>query len=298
MKKRTLISILALLFSLGYIAHTIDVKELKEAVATADPRFLLLAFGMAFLAVLVSTLRWYIVLRKLQETSFRKTFTAILSGFYMMAFLPPSVGHVAKVKLVGGDYFKALSALAFGISLEVVIIAGISLLVFGATTWGLLLLGVLFVAFFYDNVAYTLINRGITLIQRLSPKLSQRLKNYLERAYSGWRRSRRDPTTFTFSLVLSALAVLLQVAGIMAVGKAFGLSVDLFDAFKAFILSTLFAGLSGIPSGIGANELGITLALGSSTKSTLVAFTYKFIYQYVWSFVGAVEFYRAVGGRS
>ncbi|WP_297551773.1 lysylphosphatidylglycerol synthase transmembrane domain-containing protein [Thermococcus sp.] len=298
MKKRTFLSILALLFSVGYIAHTIEVEELGEAISTADPRFLLLAFGMAFSAILVSTLRWYIVLRKLQKTSFRKTFTAILSGFYMMAFLPPSVGHVAKVKLVGGDYFKALSALAFGISLEVLIIAGISLLVFGATKWGIFLLGVLFLILFYDRGAYTLLNRGIALIQRLSPKLAERLGNYLERTYSGWRSSRRDSTTFTLSLLLSVLAVLLQVAGIIAVGRAFGLPVGLLDAFKAFILSTLFASLSGIPSGIGANELGITLALGSSTKSTLVAFTYKFIYQYLWSLVGAVEFYRAVGGRS
>jgi len=298
MKKRTLLSILALLFSIGYIIHTIEVEELREALSTADPRFLLLAFGMAFSAILVSTLRWYIVLRELQGTSFRKTLTAILSGFYMMAFLPPSVGHVAKVKLVGGDYFKALSALAFGISLEVLIIVGISLLVFGATTWGLLLLGILFLALFYDKGAYTLLNRGITPIRRLSPKLAQRLESYLERTYRGWRRSREDPTTFTLSLLLSVLAVLLQVAGIIAVGRAFGLPVGLLDALKAFILSTLFASISGIPSGIGANELGITLALGSSTKSTVVAFTYKFIYQYVWSLVGAVEFYRAVGGRS
>ncbi|AEK73718.1 hypothetical protein GQS_09120 [Thermococcus sp. 4557] len=298
MMKRTLLSILALLFSIGYIAHTIDVEELGEAISTADPRFLLLAFGMAFSAILVSTLRWYIVLRKLQETSFRRTFTAVLSGFYMMAFLPPSVGHAAKVKLVGGDYFRALSALAFGISLEFLIIAGISLLVFGATKWGLLLLGVLFLALFYDKGAYILLTKAIAITQRLSPKLAERLGNYLERTYSGWRRSRRDPTTFTLSLLLSVLAVLLQVVGIIAAGRAFGLPVGLLDAFKAFILSTLFASLSGIPSGIGANELGITLALGSSTKSTLLAFTYKFIYQYVWSFAGAVEFYRAVGGRS
>ena len=298
MKKRTLLSVLTLLFSVGYIAHTINVEELRRAISTADPRFLLLAFGMAFLVVFISTLRWYLVLRKLQETSFRKTFTAILSGFYMMAVLPPSVGHIAKVKLVGGDYFKALSALVFGTSLEVLIIAGISLLIFGATKWGILLLGVLFLAFFYDEMAYTFLNRGIAIIRPLSPKLAERFGNYLERAYSGWRRSRRDPTTFMLSLILSALTVLLQAVGIIAVGKAFGLSVGIFDAFKAFILSTLFASLSGIPSGIGANELGITLTLGSSTKSTLVAFTYKFIYQYLWSLVGAVEFYRAVGGRS
>ena len=297
MKKRTLLSILAFLFSVGYIVRTIEMGELREALSTADPRFLLLALGMAFSAILVSTLRWYIVLGKLQKTSFRKTLTAILSGFYMMAFLPPSVGHAAKVKLVGGDYFRALSALAFGISLEVLILAGISLLVFGATTWGLLLLGILFLALFYDKGAYTLLNRGIAIIQPLSPKLAERLEDYLERTYSGWKRSRRDPTTFMLSLLLSVLAVLLQVAGIIAVGRAFGLPVEPLDAVKAFILSTLFASISGIPSGIGANELGITLALGSSTKSAVVAFTYKFVYQYVWSFVGAVEFYRAVGGR-
>jgi len=298
MKKRTLFSILALLFSAGYIVHTIEVEALREAISTADPRFLLLAFGMAFSAVLVSTLRWYIVLRKLQETSFRRTFTAILSGFYMMAFLPPSVGHVAKAKLVGGDYFKALSALAFGIAIEVLIIAGISLLVFGATVWGILLLGLLLVLVLYETGPYKLLQWGLYPVRWISPLLAEKFENWLERAYSAWKHSKRNPTTVVTSALLSVLAVLLQVVGIIAVGRAFGLPVGLLDAFKAFILSTLFASLSGIPSGIGANELGITLALGSSTKSTVVAFTYKFIYQYVWSLVGAVEFYRVMGGNS
>jgi len=295
---RTLFSILALLFSLGYIAHTIEMDELNEALSTADLGFILLAFGMALAAILVSTLRWYLVLRNVQETSFKKTLTAVLSGFYMMAFLPPSVGHAVKVRLIGGDYFKALSALAFGIAIEVLILIGISLVVFGATMWGFLLLGLLLTLIFHDRSVYTFLQWGLRLTRNLSPEIARRLENYLERTYCGWKAAKRNPNVFTASVLLSVLAVLLQVGGIIVVGKAFGLSVGTLDALKAFILSTLFAVISGIPSGIGANELGITLALGSSTKSTVVAFTFKFLYQYVWAFVGAVEFYRALGGSS
>ncbi len=108
----------------------------------------------------------------------------------------------------------------------------------------------------------------------------------------------RDPRTLTAAAVLSALAVLLQVwGGVMVVGKAFGVSVSFLDALNAFILSTVFGAVSGIPAGgVGANELGITLALGPSTRSTIIAFMYKFIYQYSWAAVGAVEFYRTLGG--
>ena len=298
MKKKTLFSILALIFSIAYIAHTIKVDELGEAISTADPKFLLLSFVMAFSAILVSTLRWYVILRKLQDTSFKKTLTAVLSGFYMMVFLPPSVGHIAKVRLVGGDYFKALSALAFGIAIEVLIIAGISLVIFGATAWGILLLGLLLVLLLYETGPYKLLQWGLCSVRWISPRLAEKFESWLERVYSAWKHSKRDPATFLISLLLSLLALLLQVGGIITVGRAFGLPVGPVEALKAFILSTIFASVSGIPSGVGANELGITLALGSSTKSALVAFTYKFIYQYFWSSVGAVEFYRAVGGRS
>ncbi|MFA4646421.1 lysylphosphatidylglycerol synthase transmembrane domain-containing protein [Pyrococcus kukulkanii] len=298
MRKRKIFSVLLLLLSLGYMARTVKIEELKEAFSIADLKLLSLSFGMAFSSILISTLRWYIALREVQDASFRKTFTAILSGFYMMVFLPPSVGHLAKVKLVGGDYFKALSALIFGISLEGLILVIISIVAFGTSMWKFLLLGLLLVPIFYDNATYNVLQVGLHLVRRISPRLARRLEDYVERIHFGWRNSKKNPSTFAVLLFLSALAVLLQVGGIITVGKAFGLSVGLLDAIKAFILSTLFAVVSGIPSGIGANELGITLALGSSTKSTLVAFTYKFIYQYAWSFVGAVEFYKTVGGKS
>ena len=298
MKKRTLLSILALVFSLWYIAHTIEIGELEEALFTADVRFLILAFGMAFSAILVSTLRWYIVLKELQETSFRKTLTAILSGFYMMAFLPPSVGHAAKVKLVGGDYFRALSALAFGILIEILMLTGMSLVFFGASLWGVIILGLLIVPVFCDRGLYTALRYGLRITRWIDPKITEKLEEYLKRTYLGWKTAKMNPKLFTASAFLSVLAILLQVAGIVVVAKGFGLSVGAIDALKALILSTLFAIVSGIPSGIGANELGITLALGSSTKSTVVAFTYKFIYQYMWSLAGAVEFYRALGGKS
>jgi len=297
-KKRTLLSILALVFSLWYIAHTIEIGELEEALFTADVRFLILAFGMAFSAILVSTLRWYIVLKELQETSFRKTLTAILSGFYMMAFLPPSVGHAAKVKLVGGDYFRALSALAFGILIEILMLTGMSLVFFGASLWGVIVLSLLIVPVFCDRGLYTALRYGLRITRWIDPKITEKLEEYLKRTYLGWKTAKMNPKLFTASAFLSVLAILLQVAGIVVVAKGFGLSVGAIDALKALILSTLFAIVSGIPSGIGANELGITLALGSSTKSTVVAFTYKFIYQYMWSLAGAVEFYRALGGKS
>ncbi|ASI98934.1 lysylphosphatidylglycerol synthase transmembrane domain-containing protein [Thermococcus celer] len=298
MRKRTLFSIVAFLVSVGYMAHTVDMREMVEAFSTATPGFVVMAFGLALASILVSTLRWYLVLKKVQGTCFRRTLKAVLSGYYMMAFLPPGVGHAAKVKLVGGDYFRALSALAFGVVIEVIIVIGISLVVLGASLWGLALLGFLFLLLVYGRGAYTLLLKATRSLRALSPGVSRRLESYVERAYSGWGVATRDPRTLTAAAVLSALAVLLQVWGVMVVGKAFGVSVSFLDALNAFILSTVFGAVSGIPAGVGANELGITLALGPSTRSTIIAFMYKFIYQYSWAAVGAVEFYRTLGGKA
>ncbi len=52
--------------------------------------------------------------------------------------------------------------------------------------------------------------------------------------------------------------------------------------------------LCGIPAGFGANEFGLVLGIGTSTKATVTAFIYKFLFQYVYSILGAVLFYGAL----
>ncbi|ASJ03774.1 ABC transporter [Thermococcus profundus] len=295
--KRKVLSVLALLISLGYLYRHTDLEELELAMKTASPEYLLLAFCLSLLTVLLSVLRWHIFLREVQETPFKKTLRAFLSGYYLMTILPPSVGHATKVKLVGGDYFKALSALAIGITTEVVVLLSMAFVFVGFTKLGLVVLVLVLLSLIWEEGLYRVLDSLLAFWGNSGLKgLTTLLRSYLKRGYTGWKRAKENRKAFFLSFLLSLAVILLQVFGIVAVGRAFGLEVSLGRALYGFIMSVLFASLAGIPSGFGANEMGIVVGIGASTKATLTAFTYKFIFQYVYSIVGAVAFYRSVGG--
>lgn len=290
------LSLVALGVSIAYLVRILDVGELREALKTAKWHYLWLGGGVAILTVLLSTLRWYLLLREVQEADFKKTLKAYLSGYYFIAVLPPSVGHAAKVKLVGGDYFRALSSLAMSVAVELVLAISAALIVLGLTRMGIILLTLLVLALIYERGFYSLADSLLALLERSKVGLFTRLRDYLDRLHRGWRSAKENKKAFSLSFLLAGLTFLIQTAGIVIVGSAFGMDVSFPAALKGLLLSMFFASISGIPSGVGANELGIVLGIGASTKATLVAFTYKFLFQYVWALVGAVVFYTFLGG--
>ncbi|WP_048147933.1 lysylphosphatidylglycerol synthase transmembrane domain-containing protein [Palaeococcus ferrophilus] len=297
-RTKRFLSIVAFAASIAYLLRLLDMGELREALGTARWHYLGLALSIAFLTVLLSALRWYLLLREVQEADFTKTLKAYLSGYYFIAILPPSVGHAAKVKLVGGDYFRALSSLAMSVVVELVLALSAALIILGLTREGILLLLLLLAALVYERGFYTLADSLLALLERSKVGIFTRLRDYLDRLHRGWRSAKENKRAFSLSFLLAGATFLIQTMGIVLVGAAFGMEVSLPAALKGLLLSMLFASISGIPSGFGANELGIVLGIGASTKATLVAFTYKFLFQYVWAIVGAVVFYTFVGGGS
>ncbi|RLF78568.1 lysylphosphatidylglycerol synthase transmembrane domain-containing protein [Palaeococcus sp. (in: euryarchaeotes)] len=296
-KIKKLFTLFAFSISVLYLYKQIDFEELKLALRQASPLYLSLALILALLTVLLSCFRWYIFLNEVQKTSFKKTFKAYLSGYYLISILPPTLGHIAKVRLVGGDYFRALSSLAMSTVAEVILVIGLTLIFIGFTKVGVVLLLLTLLILIYEKGIYTLIDSILKAIEHPKlEKLTSSLRNYSERLYSGWREAKENKIVFALSFLLSAITLILQILGIIVVGRAFGLSISLTAALKGFIISTIFASISGIPAGVGANEFGLVLGIGSSTKAAISAFSYKFIFQYMWAIVGAMVFYKILGG--
>ncbi|ALV62897.1 Putative ABC iron siderophore transporter, fused permease and ATPase domains [Thermococcus sp. 2319x1] len=294
---RKLFSAVAFLISLAYLYKNVDFNELAMAIGEANYAYLLLSFLLSILTILLGALRWYLLLRKVQKASFGKTLQAFVSGYYLMAILPPTLGHMAKVKLVGGDYFAALSSLALGMAAEVIVLLSFSLIFLGFTKLGLLGIAIILVAFVYDNAFHRIALTFFKLWEDLGAKrISKTLKEWWHRGYSGWTKAKESKTGFATAFLISLAVIALQVFGLVFVGKAFSLEISVKGAFYAFLMSVLFASLSGIPSGIGANEFGILIGIGPSTKGALTAFLYKFIFQYEYSILGAFVFYKLLGG--
>ena len=300
MNGKRLFALIALLISLTYLYKNIDVNELELALKSASPEYLLVAFMLSVFTVLLSSLRWYLFLREVQETSFKKTLKAFLSGYYLMTILPPSVGHIAKVKLVGGDYFKALSSLVIGLSTEFLVVLSFALIFVGFTKLGIFGLVLILIALIYEKGIYKALDSLLKFWESVGLKgLISTLRSYLERTYKGWSEAKENKAVFLLSFLLSVAIIFLQVFGIITVGKAFSLEISMKQALYGFLMSVLFASVSGIPAGFGANEFGIVLGIGASTKATITAFIYKFLFQYIYSIVGAVIFYESLsqGGK-
>ena len=294
-KTKKLFAISVFSISVLYLYKQIDFEELKLALRQASLLYLGLALLLALFTVLISCFRWYIFLNEVQRTSFKKTFKAYLSGYYLISILPPTLGHMAKVKLVGGDYFRSLSTFAMSMVAETLII-GLGLIFIGFAKVGAAFLFLIPLIIIYEKV-YTFADSILKAVEH--PKLKRiisSLRNSFERLYSGWRKAKENKIVFALSFLLSATSLILQIFGIIVVGRAFGLHIPPAAALKGFIISTVFAGISGIPAGLGANEFGLVLGIGSSTKATISAFSYKFIFQYMWAIVGAVVFYKILGG--
>ena len=294
---KKLFSLLALTISVAYLYKQIDLHELSMAIERASPKYLLIALFLSTLTVLISTLRWYIFLKEVQRTSFKKTLFAFISGYYLISVLPPSIGHIAKVKLVGGDYFKALSTLIIGLSTELLVVLSFALIFIGLTKVGILMMIVVIFALVYEQGIYRAVNSLLGIWENIGLRgLVSSLRGYAESLYHGWSKAKENKKLFSSSFFLSLIIILLQVYGIIVVGKAFGLQISIKQALTGFIMSVLFAGISGIPSGVGANEFGLVLGIGASTTSTITAFTYKLLFQYLYSIIGAIVFYSSFGG--
>ncbi len=155
MRKRTLFSIVAFLVSVGgYMAHTVDMREMVEAFSTATPPG---SWLWPSVWPLLDT-RFHPQMVPsfeespgdvLQEDPEGRTERLLHDG------LSPAGRGGARGEgqaRGGGDYFRALSALAFGVVIEVIIVIGISLVVLGASLWGgLALLGFLFLLLVYGR---------------------------------------------------------------------------------------------------------------------------------------------------
>jgi len=295
---RELFSVAAFLISLAYLYRSINFNELSIALKEANYEYLFLAILLSFLTLFFAATRWYLVLRRVQKTSFKRTIQAFVSGYYLMAILPPTVGHIVKVKLVGGDYFAALSSLAFGMTMEIVIILSFGFIFLGFTKLGLIGIALILLAFLYDKVFHKTALAFFRFWENLgAKKISEKLRDWWSRGYAGWSIARKNKSGFLLVFSISLVVIFIQILGLMLVGKAFSLEISFKQALYAFLMSVIFASLSGIPSGIGANEFGILVGIGSSTKAALTAFLYKFIFQYMYSIAGAFVFYRLLGGH-
>ncbi|WP_297499297.1 hypothetical protein [Thermococcus sp.] len=256
--------------------------EIRSSQLLSPYLFLALLLGIA--GYLIYTTLWHIYLTHLVDVEFKRVLLANLSGTYLSFSFNAAIGTLIKVKFIGASYFQVLATNLAGVATELMV--GSAMLVFLMHDWGALLTFLFFLlTFIADNRVYHV----------LVPVLSRiRAGGISEEFYAGWHAARSRADRVLAALILGALLILINAGVLMSVGMAFGISIPLGDAIKAILYSTVLGSVLGTPGGIGGNELGVLMAIGNTGLNVLIAFTFKFLNQYLFALVGAVAFYRSV----
>jgi len=267
----------------GYLLHKVysEAELVRRNIVSFSFYYLLFAIVLGIFGYIVYTVLWYIYLSALGEVSFFRVLEANLVGTYLSFSLNAAVGTFIKVKLVGAKYFEVLATGLMEISTEF-FSASVLLLLLG--DWKALPVFLFFlVAFLCDTVLYRPIRR-ISEIARCSKPV--------EEFYFGWHRAKRDRRTLLLGFFVGFFLVLINSGILLFLGKSFHVRLSLIQAIEAVLYSEFLGSALGTPGGVGGNELGVIMAIGSGGVEALVAFLYKVINQYSFALLGAITFYR------
>lgn len=268
-------------FLLGFaalIVTSVDLVSIRDALITADYRWLPLVAVIYVLALFARAARWYILLGK--RLSLRKAFHVSNIGYMLNALLPLRAGEVARVLLATREtppvpMMTTLSTILLERLFDLLIVFGIfgvSLLVlpvedsieFGGMTLAVGSVAgfvVLFIFAHRRDWAVAVVRFAVKIVPFLGRlQLEGRLNRFLDglAVLTAWR-------TFALTLIWSLLAWALSVATGYVLLQAFFATADLavvllFTAMSSLV-TTAAATVSYTPAGVGTYHAGVVLAL-------------------------------------
>ena len=270
----------------GYLIY----KVYTEASGVElTPRELLSPYFIAaiftgLIGYLTYTLIWYLYLRNVTEVGYKRVLLTNLAGTYLSFSLNAAIGTLVKVKFIGATYWDVLATSVLGILTE--FIAGLTLITaLGGGYWGIILAGILALPMIFDEWVFRAL---LPLFQLFH------VEEVLNGLYSGWKDSTNNHRTVIMALTMGFLLVTLNSTTLYLVAKTFGLNHSFLSTLKGSVYSNFLGGALGTPGGIGANELGVMMALGRNGMDVVVAFFYKLVNQYIYALIGALAFYKFV----
>lgn len=242
--------------------------------------FFLLAVLAGFASYLLYSCLWYVYLKD-RGTDFRRVLLATLSGTYLSFSLNSAVGILVKVHLLGTDYWYTMGAGLLAMATEYLSALLLLFLVGKNFLAGffMLLLGL---AMLFDRAGYYLLYPLFHIAKS---------KSRLDRMYEGWKAAKRG-SSFLEALLVGVAMISMNALTLILVGKTLGVGIPYGKAIEGVLYSTFLGGVLGTPGGIGANELGVTMAIGNSALGIIVAFIYKVLTTYAYALAGALAFYR------
>lgn len=251
---------IATLALLGYLAASVDAEKLAESFGSLDARCWLVAVALYAASQLVSSYRWGQLAR---AAGFVETHERMAAHYFAGAFvnvaLPSSLGGDAlrALRLAPGDDLTRKVAAAGTVVVDrlaglsaLLMLGGVGLLAH-ARGWGAWALAGAALLAFTLHVAATWPALGLARRARLTSlrRLSV-LEPYL-----------RSPPVLARASAWSWVVQLLNIATVMWLGLALGMSLPLATYFMAVPAAAVLAILPLSISGLGAREVGLAWLL-------------------------------------
>jgi uncharacterized membrane protein YbhN (UPF0104 family) len=275
-KRRLLSILLTLIIVLFFIYHTRTEAE-ESSFSIQDPVYLLFAFILGVFAFLAYTASWYFILRDV-GISFKRVLLLNLVGSYISISINSGLGALVKCRYLGIGWSRSLGTYAMVVVFE--LFPGLVVLLLTGSLSALVVVFLFIWAFIHEDSLYRVLYSILKIIRQ---------DGFIREFYLGWKLAKRGNLPAAF---LSSLSQVIFLAlALLSTGRAFGIELPLSRALVAVLYSTVL-GMIGTPGGIGANELGVTLALKSGASYVAVAFMYKLLTQYIYVIPGAFVFYR------
>ncbi|RLG50912.1 MAG: hypothetical protein DRO00_08015 [Thermoproteota archaeon] len=296
---REILSLLFMALALVFVLRRVDPYQLLTCVGEIRPMDLVLTSFMSILAVLSSTFRWYLLLSSLRKIPLKRVLSAVLSGYYLLLILPYGAGHIAKVGLIGGDYYDAVGSLMLGMMIETLLFV----LLLAPALHNKHLLGAIAISIIFSAAIIKKIDKNISGVERLEI-LCKRIPivgNLLLTLEKDLEIVKDDLKRPSLLILLSFLSLLAQLCGIWILVRSLDYNAEISDLAIAFASSIFVGFIGGTPGGVGGNELGLAIGLeraGIPLESSLsIALVFKTLFQYVYAPVGGIIFHLKMGSQ-
>jgi glycosyltransferase 2 family protein len=127
---RIVVSLALTALLLAFFLWRVDLTEVAETVASADPRWLLLSLTLALVTYYLRVLRWLLILRPVGGIRHSSAVLATASGYAAMALLPARMGDLVRPLLLAQRDRRPASALLASILTERILDFGTVILFF------------------------------------------------------------------------------------------------------------------------------------------------------------------------
>jgi glycosyltransferase 2 family protein len=286
---RTIVSIIvpiALLILVLYNLRGLDLAQTVNTIASADPWWLIAAFGVYYLGFPLRGYRWQLLLRSAgTKIGLRDSTEIIFISWLVNCVVPAKLGDVYRAYLLRLNFSVSLSRTFGTVFIERIFdLFAIAILGLGAGFWSfrdrlppeveLLLAFGLVVVVALSLGLYTMHNFGRRVLVRLPMPAKERLLEYYDRFEEGVFALNRRQVPYLG--LLTAVIWATEATRLLLVIEALGfrdVHLGISGAFFVALAASLLTAIPFTPAGLGVVELGVvgilTIIYGVEASSAL-----------------------------